>query len=949
MTIRTQTIGDRVRRREDPRLVTGEALFTPDIPLADALHLALVRSPYPHAEITGIDTEDAAAAPGVVGVFTPADVLPTLKKPFPVARAPDSGAFAELHLPPRSALADGRTRNVGDPVVAVVAETPGQAADAAELVVVDYRDLPGAGDSRTARAEGAERLYPEVAGNRSFVWDLHPDGAPEAARGEVGLSLDFRIQRLIPSAMEPRAVAARVDDGRITMWTSTQVPHRVKATVARILGIPEEQIRTIAPEVGGGFGAKGNLYPEEVLVPWLALRLGRPVRWSATRTEDFQTTSHGRNLFVTLDVAADGDGRVRHAGVDVLYDSGAYFSRPGPTTPSLTGVMIGGPYDIRSAHARAEGAFTNTAPNEPYRGSGRPEATYLIERALDVLAGRLGVDPAAIRRRNLIPPHKFPYRTATGLTYDSGEYEKALDLALEAGDYAGLRAEQARRRAEGGGKLLGVGLACYVEICGFGPWEAGGVTVEPDGSVTVRSGTSPHGQGHETAWAQIAAEQLGVPLDAVTVLHGDTDECPRGIGTFGSRSAPVGGAAVFNNAETVREKAKELAARLLEAAVEDIRFEDGQFFVAGSPARARGWQEIAAFAYGTDAPDDAAANLTADVDFKPPGETFPFGTHLCAVEIEPDTGEVAIVRYISVDDCGRVINPLLAEGQVHGGLAQGISQALFEDAVYDEDGNLLTASLLEYAVPRADMLPKYELHRTVTPTPINPLGVKGIGEAATIGSTPAVANAVLDALRPFGVEHLDTPLTPEKIWRALCAGLGPTGLSEESREGREVHPENRRAEAQMMLTPTPRTQLDFWEGFHRYATMNAKRISPTKPQADTWMDMAVGRNFFRLAAFATTLNWDDEPEPEIRAALWVDGPNAERNYELLKKERDTIHAEFGADLDWITKPGVNLRTIHLRRAVDWREPDAREDCYRWLVEKLDRLHEVFQPRIQELP
>ena len=769
LAIRTQTIGERVRRREDPRLVTGQALYTPDIPLPGALHLAVVRSPYPHAEIVSIETEKAAAAPGVAGVFTAADILPTLKRPFPVAKAPDGGAFTELHIPARWALADKKVLTVGDPVVAVVAETAEQAVDAAALVDVDYRDLPGAGDSRAARADGAAPLYDEVEGNRAFVWELHPEGAPEAAQGEVELSLDFRIQRLIPSAMEARAVAARVDGDRVTMWTSTQSAHRVKSSVARILGIPEERLRTIAPEVGGGFGAKANLYAEEVLVPWLALKLGRPVRWFATRTEDFQTTTHGRNLFVTLDVAADRDGRVRHCDVDVLYDSGAYFSRPGPTTPSLTGAMIVGPYDVATAHAHAVGAFTNTAPNEPYRGSGRPEATYLIERALDVLAGRLGIDPAEIRRRNLVPPHKFPYRTATGLTYDSGEYEKALDKALEAGDYAGLRAEQARRRAEGG-KPLGIGLACYVEICGFGPWEAGGVTVEPDGAVTVRSGTSPHGQGHETAWAQIAADQLGVSLDDVTVLHGDTDECPRGIGTFGSRSAPVGGAAIFNNAETVREKAKALAARLLEAATEDIRFEDGRFFVAGSPARAVGWSEIAAFAYSAEASEGASSELTADVDFKPPGETFPFGTHLCAVEIDPDTGAVAIVRYISVDDCGRVINPLLAEGQVHGGLAQGIAQALYEDAVYDEGGNLLTPTFLEYAVPRADMLPKYELHRTVTPTPVNPLGVKGIGEAATIGSTPAVCNAVMDALRPFGVEHLDTPLTPEKVWRAMQAG-----------------------------------------------------------------------------------------------------------------------------------------------------------------------------------
>lgn len=766
MAINTRTIGERVRRREDPRLVTGQALYTADIPLPGALHLAVVRSPYPHAEIAAVETAEAAGSPGVAGVFTATDILPTLKRPFPVARAPDTGAFRELHLPPHWPLAAERALLVGDPIALVVAESAVEAADAAALVAVDYRDLPGSGDSRTARSEGAKRIYPDVEGNRGFFWELHPDGAPDRDDGPVQVSLDFRIQRLIPSAMEPRAVAAQPDGDRVTVWTSTQSAHRVRQSVARILGLPPERVRVVAPEVGGGFGAKANLYPEELLVPWLALRLRRPVRWAATRTEDFQTTTHGRNLFASLGVSAEADGRIRQCDLEVLYDCGAWFSRPGPTTPSLTGAMIVGPYDIPSARARAEGAFTNTAPNEPYRGSGRPEATYLIERALDVLAGRLGIDPAEIRRRNLIPPEKFPYRTATGLTYDSGEYRRALDLALDAGDYAGLRADQRRRRA-GGGKPLGIGLACYVEICGFGPWEAGGVTVESDTSVTVRSGTSPHGQGHETAWAQIAAEQLGVPPDSVTVLHGDTDECPRGIGTFGSRSAPVGGAAVFTNAESVRERAKEVAGRLLEAAAEDIRFDAGRFFVAGSPSRAVGWREIAAFAYGPDAPEGAAEALTADQDFKPPGETFPFGTHLCAVEIDPDSGGVTIVRYLSVDDCGKVINPLLAEGQVHGGLAQGIAQALYEEAVYDPDGNLLTPSLLEYAVPRADMLPRYELRRTVTPTPVNPLGVKGIGEAATIGSTPAVANAVLDALRPFGVEHLDTPLTPEKIWRAM--------------------------------------------------------------------------------------------------------------------------------------------------------------------------------------
>ena len=766
MAINTQSIGRRVRRREDPALVTGRAAYTADIPLPGALHLAVVRSPYPHAEILGIETGEARNAPGVEAVFVGADILPTLSRSFPVARSPDAGAFSELNLPARWPLADRRARCVGDPVAVVVAESASQAADAAEAVVVEYRELPGAGDSRTARGDSAEALYAEHPGNRAFLWALEPDGADEDRDSLTEVTLDFRIQRLIPCALEPRSAAARFEDGRITIWTSTQSPHRVRDSVAKILGIPVEGVRAIAPEVGGGFGAKANLYPEEILVCWLARHLGRPVRWTATRTEDFATTTHGRNLFARLTLAADDEGRVRRADLDALFDCGAYYSRPGPTTPSLTGSMIVGPYAFPAAAARAEGAFTNTAPNEPYRGSGRPEATYLLERTMDALAGRLGLDPAEIRRRNLIPADRFPYRTPTGLTYDSGEYAMALDLALEAGGYDDLRNEQAARRA-GGGKPLGVGLACYVEICGFGPWEAGGVTVEQDATVTVRSGTSPHGQGHRTAWAQIAADRLGVPYDSVRVLHGDTDECPRGIGTFGSRSAPVGGSAIFRNAETVRRQAERLAAHLLECAPEDIRFAEGRFFVAGSPARGVSWGEIAAYAYSADAPEDAAAALGADTDFRPPGETFPFGTHLAAVEIEPDTGQVAILRYLSVDDCGEVINPLLAEGQVHGGLAQGISQALHEEAAYDAGGNLLTGTLLEYAVPRADMLPGYELRRTVTPSPHNPLGVKGIGEAATIGSTPAVANAVLDALRPFGVEHLDTPLTPEKVWRAM--------------------------------------------------------------------------------------------------------------------------------------------------------------------------------------
>ncbi len=783
MAINTQTIGQRIRRREDPALITGKARYTTDIPLPGAAHLAVVRSPYPHAEILSVDAAVAREMPGVLGVFTGADILPTLKKSFPVGRSTDTGGFTDLRLPRRWPIAGDRARVQGDPVAAVVADTAVQAVDAASEVLVDFRELPGSGNAKAARTEGAGLLYAEAAGNRCFQWDIEAGDGPvrPVTRSEPGgntldLEVEFRIQRLIPSAMEPRAAAARLDGDRLVVWTTTQAPHSARDNIARILGIDKGDVRVIAPEVGGGFGAKANLYPEEVLVAWLALRLGRPVRWTATRTEDFLTTTHGRNLYATLGLRAGRDGRVEHCDLTSLFDCGAYYSKPGPTTPGLTGSMIPGPYAIRSVAARAEGAFTNTAPNEPYRGSGRPEATYMIERAMDILAGRLGIDPAEIRRRNLIPESAFPFRTATGLLYDSGAYEKALDQALEAGDYRGLRARQARRR-ESGGAPLGIGLACYVEICGFGPWEAGGVEMDADGSVTVRTGSSPHGQGHETSWAQIASEQLGVPAESVRVLHGDTDACPRGIGTFGSRSAPVGGAAVFSNAETVREQARLAAAELLEAAASDIRFENGRFFVTGSPTRGVGWSEIAAFVHGPDAPAALRGTLTADTDFRPPGETFPFGTHLCAVEINPETGAVTVLRYISVDDCGRVINPLLAEGQVHGGLAQGIGQALWEEALYSDDGSFLASSLMEYAVPRADMLPDWELHRTVTPTDLNPLGAKGIGEAATIGSTPAVANAVMDALRPYGVEHLDTPLTPQKIWEAIRSAGPAAGSS----------------------------------------------------------------------------------------------------------------------------------------------------------------------------
>ncbi|MEZ4656381.1 MAG: molybdopterin cofactor-binding domain-containing protein [Caldilineaceae bacterium] len=537
--------------------------------------------------------------------------------------------------------------------------------------------------------------------------------------------------------------------------------------MAKILGVDAESIRAIAPEVGGGFGAKSNQFSEEIPVPFLARKHGRPVKWVATRSEDYQTTSHGRDQINIVRLAATKEGRVTAADLKVIADCGAYYSNCTPGIPPLTGMMMTGVYDIPNARCQADGVLTNKNINEPYRGAGRPEAAFMIERAMDVLAGELGLDKIEVRRKNFIAPDQFPYKTPTGATYDSGEYAKTLDKAMELIGYDNLRAEQAQRR-QAGGKMLGIGVACYVEICGFGPWESGTITVDKEAKVTVLTGTSPHGQGHHTAWAQIAAEALQIPMEDITVIHGDTAIVKRGIGTFGSRSAPVGGAAVLNNSVTVREKAKAVAGHMLEAAVEDIELTNGQFHVAGSPDIAVSWKEVAQAVYGeSELPDEMQGDLSADEDFSPPGETYPFGTHICVVEIEPDTGAVQVVRFVTVDDCGPAINPLLIDGQVHGGIAQGIGQALFEHAQYDENGQLVSGSLMDYAVPRADNFPIYENNRTETPTPLNPLGVKGIGEAATIGSTPAVANAVHDALAHLGVRQLDMPFTAEKVWRAI--------------------------------------------------------------------------------------------------------------------------------------------------------------------------------------
>ena len=767
-----QFMGVRVKRREDPALITGQRQYVADIELDELLHLAVLRSPYAHAKIIEIDATAAEAMPGVVAVFTAQGINPAMAAALPMVIGKDP-EFIELRHPGRYPLAEERVRHAGDPVAVVVAEDRYLAADALEAIFVDYEPLEAVINPEAALSEDAPRLYDTLDSNLAYHW-FTEGGDVEAAFAGAEQVTEIRVvnQRLIPSAMEPRAVTASYDAGAdsLTMWTSTQIPHYVKKEIAAVLGFPEEKLRVIAPEVGGGFGAKGTIYAEEAIVPYLARKLGRPVRWAATRSEDNLSTIHGRDQIDILRLAADKNGKVLAADLQIIADVGAYYSRVTPAIAPLTVKMMTGVYEIPHARAEIKGVFTNKVPTEPYRGAGRPEAAYLIERAMDCLAGQLNLDPAELRRRNFIPSHKFPYTTPSGAVYDSGEYDKNLSQALKRVDYTGLRAEQARRRRQGG-KLLGIGLSCYVEICGMGEFELGRVSIDQAGKVTVLTGTSPHGQGHQTTWTQIVADVLQVPMADITVKHGDTAVVPRGEGTFGSRSAPLGGSAVLVSAERVRDKGKAIAAHLLEAAVPDMVLSGGRFQVRGVPERSLSWQEVAQAAADPSLPEALRGGLTVEEDFIPQGETYPFGTHICVVEIDPETGALQIVRYLTVDDCGKVINPLIVEGQVHGGIAQGMGQALFEGVVYDEIGNLITGSFMDYAMPRAHLLPAFETNRTETPSPLNPLGVKGIGEAATIGSTPAVVNAVVDALSHLGVTHLDMPLTPEKIWRALRKGL----------------------------------------------------------------------------------------------------------------------------------------------------------------------------------
>jgi carbon-monoxide dehydrogenase large subunit len=774
-----RVFGSGIRRREDPRLITGTATYTDDLVLPGMVHAAILRSPHAHARITRIDTARARSASGVLAVYTGADT-DTALQPMPCAWLVPN---AELKVATYRPVAKDIVRYVGECVAVVVAESRYQAQDALDLIDVDYDPLPVVVDPQKAAAAGAPQLHPDIPGNQAFHWTV-AGGDVDAAFANADVVVRERIlqQRLIPTAMEPRSALARFvpATGELTLWNTTQNPHIVRFLASLITGVPEDRLRVVAPEVGGGFGSKLAAYPGEFIAIFCAMKLGRPVKWTETRRENYQATTHGRDHVQDVELAATRNGKIVGLRCTVWAGMGAYLSTAAPGIPTiLHGLMLSGPYQIPAVKEDVYGMYTNTTPVDAYRGAGRPEATFMLERMLDRLSDELKIDPAEIRRRNLIPAFENGHNVVTGLSYDSGNYQGALDKALNHIGYTELRAEQARLRKQG--RYLGIGVSTYVEICGLGPsqvagavgfqgglWESAIVRFHPSGKVNVFIGASPHGQGEETTFAQIVADEVGVDVNDVKVVHGDTDATPMGWGTYGSRTTAVGGAALAVAVRKIKDKAKGLAAHLLEASPADIEYQDGKFFVKGSPGRAKTIQEIALMAnVAWNLPQGMEAGLEATSFYDPPNFVYPFGAHVAVVEIDHETGKVDLKRYVAVDDCGPQINPVIVEGQVHGGVVQGIGQALWEGAVYDENGQLLTGSLLDYAIPRADALPDIDVLSTVTRSPHHPLGVKGIGEAGTIASTATVYNAVIDALEPFGVATLPMPLTAERVWRAM--------------------------------------------------------------------------------------------------------------------------------------------------------------------------------------
>jgi len=767
----TQTetfVGKRVRRREDPRLITGTATYVEDIQMPGMHYAVIVRSPHAAAGIRSINTKQAEAAPGVVAVLTGRDT----ERVGPV---PCGASLPGLRVPHHHVLATNRVYFVGHPVAVVVATDRYLAGDAADLVEVDYEVLPAVADPEKAQAKGAPAVHPEWPDNIAFTY--HQEGGDvDKAFAEADVVVKQRItsQRLIPMAMETRGVVAewRGADRQLNLYTSTQIPHLVRTLVAQMLGLEENRMRVITPEVGGGFGSKLNVYAEEALMGFVAMKINKPVKWIESRRENFLCTIHGRGHVDYYELAAKRDGTILGIKLKIIQDLGAYHQLLTPVIPTLSVLMMPGLYKTRNVRADIVGVFTNCMPTDAYRGAGRPEATHGIERMVDILADELKMDPAEIRLKNFIGKDEFPYQTATGLMYDSGDYAAPLKKALENVGYAKLRQEQGEARKQG--KWMGIGISTYGEICAIGPspatpaggWESATVKIEPTGKVTVMTGACPHGQGQETTFAQIAADELGVGIDDVLVIRGDTAIVQYGIGTFGSRATAIGGTALYYALQDLKAKIKKFGAMLLES--EDVTFSAGQV-ICNRTGKSKPLPEIAAASYrAMKLPPDTEPGLLATRFWEPPNFTFPFGAHIVVSDIDGETGQIKIRRYVAVDDCGNIINPLLVDGQVHGGVAQGLGQALWEQAVYDENGQLVTGELMDYAVPRAHMMPWIETDHTTTPSPVNPLGVKGVGEAGTIGCSPAVVNSVVDALSPLGVRHIDMPLTPEKVWKLIA-------------------------------------------------------------------------------------------------------------------------------------------------------------------------------------
>ena len=790
-------VGQRIKRTEDPRLIQGLAHYVDDIRLPDTLHVAFVRSIYAHARLNAVDVSEAAKSPGVVAVYTGKDLTGK------IGPVPCAGALPGLKVPVHTVLATDKVYFVGHPIAAIVATDAYSARDAADLVSVDYEELPAVVDVEKA-AKGGDIIHDEFGDNIAYTLTAG-EGDIDAALGSSDCVVKQRVvhQRLAPIAMEGRGVLARYFPGEkeLTLWSSTQIPHLMRTQVAIMIGIPENKLRVITPEVGGGFGSKLNVYAEEGLLAWITMQLARPVKWIETRRENIQATIHGRAQVGYIEAGCKNDGTITGLRYNVFADMGAYHQLLTPAIPTLTGLMLSGCYKIPAIQMNVTAVFTNKMSTDAYRGAGRPEATYVIERAMDLIAAELGMDPLEVRRKNFPEQAEFPFKTATGLFYDSGNYELAMEKAMKTADYPKLREDQKKARAEG--RLVGIGVSTYVEICAIGPsqatpaggWESATVRVEPTGKVTILTGVSPHGQGQETSFAQIAADEFGIDLDDVTVIHGDTSIVQYGIGTFGSRGTAVGGTAVKIALDKVREKAAKIAAHLMGADASKVLFEEGKFSLEAAQAAATGapdtgtpgsaaasplppadgkkvsFQEVALAAHlGKDLPPDMEPGLAATYFFEPKNFTFPFGTHIVVVEVDRETGEIEFQKYVAVDDCGNVINPMLVDGQVQGGIVQSIGQAMYEEVIYDEQGQLITGTLMDYAVPKASMIPWLELDRTVTPSPVNPLGVKGVGEAGTIGATPAVLGAIVDALAPFGVRHLDMPARPEAIWRIINKG-----------------------------------------------------------------------------------------------------------------------------------------------------------------------------------